>query len=112
MCTNRLDALDPAVRRRAAATFTFTRPNDEQRQALLQLVLEEVGFTVQQIHSVVAATGPSHGRAYGYTYSDLTQRLLPGLLLRAYPAHAITFAMAKEVIEGHPPTPPFSEKAF
>ena len=28
MCTNRLEALDPAVRRRAAATFTFTRPNE------------------------------------------------------------------------------------
>ena len=26
MCTNRLDALDPAVRRRAAVTFTFSRP--------------------------------------------------------------------------------------
>jgi AAA+ superfamily predicted ATPase len=30
MCTNRLDALDPAVRRRAAVTFTFNRPNEAQ----------------------------------------------------------------------------------
>ena len=36
MCTNRLDALDPAVRRRAAVTFTFNRPNEAQRQAFLQ----------------------------------------------------------------------------
>jgi SpoVK/Ycf46/Vps4 family AAA+-type ATPase len=112
MCTNRLDALDPAVRRRAAATFTFTRPNDEQRQAFLQPVLEELGFSSQQVHSLVAATGPTHGRPYGYTYSDLAQRLLPGLVLAAYPSHAITFPLAKAVIDAHPPTPPFTEKTL
>jgi len=109
MCTNRLDALDPAIRRRAAVTFTFTRPDEDQRQAFLKPVLEELGFSAQQIHSVVAATGATHGRKYGYTYSDLAQRLLPGLLLAAYPSAPITFDLAKEVIERHPPTPPFQE---
>lgn len=109
MCTNRLSALDPAVRRRAAATFTFSRPNEAQRQALLQPILEELGFTSQQIHSLVVATGATHGRAYGCTYSDLAQRILPGLVLSAYPSRPITFQLAKEVIEQHPPTPPFKE---
>jgi hypothetical protein len=109
MCTNRLDALDPAVRRRAAATFKFERPNEVQRQAFLKPILEELGFTAQQIHSIVTSTGATHGRTYGYTYSDLSQRLLPGLLLAAYPSRPITFDLAKEVIEGHPPTPPFRE---
>ncbi|MGC4052411.1 MAG: AAA family ATPase [Paludibaculum sp.] len=107
MCTNRLDALDPAIRRRAAITFPFTRPNDAQRLAFLQPVLEELAFSEQQISSLVAATGATNGRAYGYTYSDLAQRLLPGLLLAAYPNHAITFDLATEVVESHPPTPPF-----
>jgi SpoVK/Ycf46/Vps4 family AAA+-type ATPase len=109
MCTNRLEALDPAVRRRAAVTFAFKRPNDEQRTAFLKPLLEELSFTSQQIHSLVTATGATHGRPYGYTYSDLAQRLLPGLLLAAYPARPITFDLAKEVIERHPPTPPFRE---
>jgi hypothetical protein len=109
MCTNRLDALDPAVRRRAAVTFTFTRPNEDQRTAFLKPVLEELGFSAQQIHSLVVMTGATHGRKYGYTYSDLAQRLLPGLLLAAYPTTAITFDLAKEVVERHPPTPPFRE---
>jgi len=109
MCTNRLESLDPAVRRRAAVTFTFNRPNDAQRQDFLKPVLEELGFSSQQIHSLVAATGATHGRKYGYTYSDLAQRLLPGLLLSAYPSAPITFDLAKEVIERHPPTPPFQE---
>jgi AAA+ superfamily predicted ATPase len=107
MCTNRLDALDPAVRRRAAVTFTFNRPNEAQRSAFLTPVLEELGFTTQQIHSLVTGTGATHGRKYGYTYSDLAQRLLPGLLLAAYPSKPITFDLAKEVVENHPPTPPF-----
>lgn len=107
MCTNRLDALDPAIRRRAAATFTFTRPDEQQRQAFLKPVLEELGFTLQQIQSLVTATGAIDGRKYGYTYSDLAQRLLPGLLLAAYPSKPITFELAKEVVQHHPPTPPF-----
>jgi SpoVK/Ycf46/Vps4 family AAA+-type ATPase len=111
MCTNRLEALDPAVRRRAAATFTFTRPNETQRQAFLKPVLEELGFTAHQIQALVTATGATHRRAYGYTYSDLAQRLLPGLLLAAYPSKPITFDLAKEVVEQHPPTPPFRESS-
>jgi SpoVK/Ycf46/Vps4 family AAA+-type ATPase len=109
MCTNRLDALDPAVRRRAAVTFTFYRPDEAQRDAFLRPVLEELDFTSEQIRHLVTSTGSTHGRNYGYTYSDLAQRLLPGFLLAAYPSKPITFDCAKEVIERHPPTPPFQE---
>src|ERR1700730_1769869 len=35
MCTNRLNALDPAVRRRAADILTFARPDEAQRHAVL-----------------------------------------------------------------------------
>ena len=109
MCTNRVEALDPAVRRRAAVTFNFSRPDEAQRTAFLKPVLEELGFSSQQIHSLVIATGLSNGRSYGYTYSDLAQRLLPALLLAAYPQNPITFELAKQVVERHPPTPPFTE---
>lgn len=109
MCTNRLDALDPAIRRRAAVTFLFSRPNEAQRAAFLGPVLQELGFDSRQIQALVTATGQAHGRSYGYTYSDLAQRLLPGLVLAAYPSGPITFEMAKQVVEKHPPTPPFRE---
>lgn len=109
MCTNRLGALDPAIRRRAAVTFAFSRPNEEQRAAVLGPVLEDLGFNQEEIRWLVAATGPSEGRAYGYTYSDLTQRLLPGLVFAAYPSAAITFDLARKAVELHPPTPPFRE---
>ncbi len=109
MCTNRLGALDPAVRRRSAVTLKFNRPDDDQRAAFLRPILEELNFTSQQIRSLVTATGAAPGRSYGYTYSDLAQRLLPGLVLAAYPSNPITFDMAKQVLERHPPTPPFRE---
>jgi hypothetical protein len=111
MCTNRLEALDPAVRRRAAVTVTFTRPNDSQRHAFLSPMLAELGFTDTQVRAIVQATGSTRGRDYGYTYSDLSQRLLPGLLLAAYPSKRITYDLATQVLELHPPTPPFSHAA-
>jgi len=112
MCTNRLEALDPAIRRRAVATFTFTRPNDEQRRAFLKPILEELGFSDEQIDLLAAGTGAASGRAYGYTYSDLAQRFLPALLLAAFPSKPVTFDLAKGVIEQHPPTPPFQGEAL
>jgi SpoVK/Ycf46/Vps4 family AAA+-type ATPase len=46
LCTNRVDALDPAVRRRAAAIHEFLRPNDDQRRNLLGRLL--TGTSVSQ----------------------------------------------------------------
>ena len=45
MCTNRLDAIDPAVQRRAAAVVEFHRPNDAQRSAVLRAALEGTGLS-------------------------------------------------------------------
>jgi len=44
MCTNRLGALDPAVRRRAADILIFERPNAEQRHAALAACLGKTRF--------------------------------------------------------------------
>src|SRR5882724_4180106 len=57
MCTNRLNALDPAVRRRAADILVFERPDDGQRHAVLAEPLRQLGFTKPQIDALVTATG-------------------------------------------------------
>jgi len=111
MCTNRLQAIDPAIRRRAAATFEFGRPNEEQRMQVLRDGLSEIGFSQEEISEIAGATGPSQGRSYGYTYSDLTQRLLPTLVLDAFPDSRVTFAKAIEVVKSVSPTPPFASEA-
>jgi SpoVK/Ycf46/Vps4 family AAA+-type ATPase len=110
MCTNRLGALDPAVRRRAAEVLTFGRPSDEQRRAALTRTFESLRFTHKEIDDLVRATGPQRDRPYGFTYSDLVQRLVPSIVLDAYPDHPIRAARALEVARDLIPTPPFREE--
>jgi len=109
MCTNRLGALDPAIRRRAAEIFEFTRPNDEQRHRAVAPLLGAFDLTDKEIMQIVAATGPAGGRSYGFTYSDLTQRLLPAIILDAYPGNSVTFARVIDVLKTVVPTAPFRE---
>lgn len=109
MCTNRLGALDPAVKRRAADILAFERPNDVQRHAVLDSALHALGFNAKQIDELVAATGKRKTH-YGFTFSYLTQRLLPAIILDAYPSRSVTVARAMEIALHTQPTPPFEEK--
>lgn len=109
MCTNRLGALDPAVRRRAADILVFNRPDDAQREQVLIQRLGPIGFGRTDIRALVAATGVRSNRGYGYTYSDLTQRLLPTIVLDAYPTGPIKPARAVELANLIEPTPPFKD---
>ncbi|AMN46033.1 ATPase [Steroidobacter denitrificans] len=109
MCTNRLGALDPAVKRRAADILSFDRPNETQRKAVLGGALQALGLTSGQIEKFVAVTGKGKG-CHGFTFSDLTQRLLPAIVLDAYPARGVDPARALEIAQQMHPTPPFEEQ--
>ena len=106
MCTNRYEALDPAVKRRAAEILSFGRPDEERRRTLLQPKLAELGFEAEHIEAIISATGPMNGRP-GFTYSDLTQRLIPAIVLDAYPNAAIEPPRAVAIAEQMEPTAPF-----
>ncbi len=112
LCTNRLAAIDPAVRRRAAEIFLFERPNPEQRLSVIEGPLMEVGFTKKEIDEIVKRTGPTSSRDFGFTYSDITQRLLPALVLDAYPNNPIGFKRSLEVLADIHPTKPFKESTI
>lgn len=109
MCTNRLAALDPAVRRRAADILLFARPDDAQRRSVLSNALSPLRFSEPQIDALVEATGAQNGRTYGFTFSDLVQRLLPALALDAYPTQPVNPSRATEIALTMAPTPPFRE---
>ncbi len=109
LCTNRLSAIDPAVQRRAADIFEFRRPNDVQRRVVIETPLTEAGFSGAEIDRLVRMTGESKDRPYGFTFSDLTQRLLPTLVLDAYPDRPVTFARAIEIVGVMKATPPFRD---
>lgn len=107
MCTNRLSALDPAIQRRAADILEFHRPSDAQRRSVLSRHLEDMGFSPSHFDQLVAETGARNGREYGFTYSDISQRLLPAIVLDAYPGSAISANRAIEIAKSMVPTPPF-----
>jgi AAA+ superfamily predicted ATPase len=109
MCTNRLNALDPAVRRRAADILVFERPDDAQRHEVLHRRLSDAGFSKTDLQGLAAATGEQGNRPYGFTYSDITQRLLPAIVLDAYPNGPIKPARAIELARSIVPTPPFKD---
>jgi AAA+ superfamily predicted ATPase len=109
MCTNRLGALDPAIKRRAADILIFERPNDVQRRQVLEKPLSALGLSDKSIRSIVELTGPQSGRPYGFTFSDLTQRLLPAIVLDAYPDRPVDPLRAHATVISMIPTPPFRD---
>lgn len=107
MCTNRLDALDPAVKRRAAEILPFKRPNAEQRKSVLEQTLAPFGLDNGTIEKIVEITGATSKKTYGFSFSDITQRLVPSIILDAFPNKPVTKERAIEVALSIQPTPPF-----
>lgn len=109
MSTNRPASIDPAIRRRSASSFDFTRPNTEDMVKLLTAYLNGTDVSTEQISELATLCVPYSGLGYGYTYSDITQKILPAVLLRAMPDAKVTFDNIKAIIEATPPTAPFNE---
>ncbi len=107
MCTNRVDAIDPAVKRRAAAIFEFSRPNKAARLALLQQYLGPCGLSEKELETIAAKMGGAKDADIPYTFSDITQRFIPSLVLSAYPAEAITMEKCLRTLSDVIATPPF-----
>jgi SpoVK/Ycf46/Vps4 family AAA+-type ATPase len=108
LCTNRLDAIDPAVQRRSAEPFLFTRPDAAQREAVIRNYTLGTSITDADLTDLVKLTGPTNGTP-GFTYSDITQRLVPTALLNAFPDAPLTGAGLLAAARETRPTPPFHE---
>lgn len=109
MCTNRPNALDPAIKRRAAEIIYFKRPGEESRLRVIETPLTELGFDKKAIQKIVDLTGPQEGREFGFTFSDLVQRLIPSIILDAYPTAGVKSDRAIEITKRIIPTSPFKE---
>ena len=108
LCTNRFQALDPAVLRRAALIETFKRPSDDERRELLDATLIGIDSDVATIESLVNATGPHDGRP-GFTFSDIQTRLIPLAVARAFPDRPLTTADLLAAVGELEPTPVMGE---
>lgn len=84
MCTNRASAIDPAISRRAAHTFNLERPKGEGRIALLTAALAGTHIDPNHIQQAASLLGPLKDRAWGATFSDIRQRLVPDVFMSAY----------------------------
>lgn len=108
MCTNRADAIDPAVARRAAHIFEFTRPDQQQRLHVLAQAFQDMGVNKNQLARVADLLGPTEAQKWGCTYSDLRQRFVPDAVLDAYmAARGVTGARLIELAASFKPTRPF-----
>lgn len=112
--TNRPDALDPAIRRRAALTLRFERPDDVVRAEIFRDALPELKLTDDVLSKLVRLTGPTEkkNRSVPFTASDITDRLLPGALRAAYAEnHPFTAEDLLRQAEELSATPPFGVAA-
>lgn len=84
--TNRPDALDPAVQRRAALSLKFERPNDDTRAEIICSSVPELNLSRAEVDELVSLTGDKHRKNNGirFTASDITDRLLAGAFRQAY----------------------------
>ena len=106
--TNRPEALDPAIRRRAALSLDFERPNDEIRKKIIQDSVPELELTPSQLKDLAQLTSASaeHNNGVSYTASDLAERMLPGALRRAFIAdRALSFEDLIAEARENPATP-------
>ena len=70
--------------RRAAAILHFSQPRRDAAPRCPDGRPRRTGIDSQVIGELAALTGPSDDRP-GFTYSDLTQRLIPTAILAAFP---------------------------
>lgn len=107
--TNRLEALDPAVLRRASRIEHFDRPSDLERDALIRMDCAGLGLSDESIKMLVDLTGTCKGsRPVGFTFSDLRLRWLPEALNEAFPDRKLEFDDLVKAAIVVKPTPSFS----
>lgn len=112
MCTNRADSIDPAVTRRAAHVFNFTRPTPQQRDHVLQAAFRDADIPEATLTEVADLLGPTGGRSYGVTFSDLRQRFVPDVVLDAFGANTpITADRILKLAREFRPTRPFGQES-
>ena len=105
LCTNRSDALDPAILRRAGIVERFERPTTEERLALFRMDLAGLGFSDAELIELASRTGGDSKSKLSYTFSDLRTRVLPEALARAFPDRKLEVADVFAAIEEISPSP-------
>lgn len=109
--TNFVQSLDSALLRRAIGSYYFDRPTEEQRRETLRRLLSGLGLSEEQVALLAQRTGPRPVRGFSdtpqrYTYSDLTQRLVPAAVEEALARdQPVSFEMLLRACDRIDPSP-------
>jgi SpoVK/Ycf46/Vps4 family AAA+-type ATPase len=104
LCTNRLSVVDPALQRRAAIVEEFCRPTSLEREQLFNQDLKGLELSPAQLAELVRLTGVIDNSPT-WTFSDLTTRLYPAALARAFPNRPLAFEDLKVSATSIKPSP-------
>ncbi|NOT90789.1 AAA family ATPase [Ferruginibacter sp.] len=105
MSTNRLHFIDEAIIRRAAIIMEFERPDDHERKELFTKTLNGTGIKEKEFDKLVELTGPNKNNGLGYSFSDLTLKLLPEAVAESFPNKPLSFEVLENVIKRVKPSP-------
>ena len=102
LITNRFDALDPAITRRAVLTLRFERPDDEGREEVFKLLLKGTKAKEAEIQELVRLSRSD----VPYSYSDLTVRVARLAVRHAWKSNRpFSAAALKQALSSVKPTP-------
>jgi ATPase family associated with various cellular activities (AAA) len=109
--TNLSQSLDAAILRRAIASYHFDRPTAEQRAEVFRRLLVNTSVDVLSIARLVELTEARRLQGFGeaahrYTYSDLSQRIIPQAVEAAvYAQQPLSLEHLCRACQITPPTP-------
>lgn len=103
LITNRIDVLDPAVRRRASLHLRFDRPRGKQLEDVLKYILQEDSSSDEFFKKAYEFLNKSE---IAYSFSDLIQRIARQAILNAVEMNKpLTPEIYWKVLEQTRPTP-------
>ncbi len=105
MSTNRLHFIDEAILRRAAIIMEFERPDDSERKELFSKTLIGTGIKEKEFEKLAELTGANANDGLGYSYSDLTLKVLPEAVAESFPNKPLSFDILENVIKRIKPSP-------
>ena len=107
LITNRGNALDPAVKRRASLQIQFRRPDQDTITKLLQAVLEGVEYSDDDFEDLMEACMKKEP---SYTSSDIIRKVGEKALIQSIKAdRPLSIELVAKVIEETNPSPEFMQ---
>ncbi|WP_419211631.1 ATP-binding protein [Maribacter sp. X9] len=103
LITNRVEALDPAVRRRTSLHLVFERPTGKKVEEVIKYILKDVDYDKSKFSEVINYI---QSQDIPYSFSDLIHRVAKQAIYKAIEIDApLTIDLFKTTLENTEPSP-------